>query len=156
MDKVGTVEKQTQFSLMFTVEQQYAIILRRLCPMGRPRESSTIRVFKKVLQRLEVQARKMVKVSNDGSCVVISFPHCGDGYDEATFPQIVWHGTSLWSAYNIWHHGFVIGDWGHKKSSQGRHVNGIWGTMDFDHSLSRAATSKSYQPLCSQCPNGFF
>ena len=48
----------------------------------------------------------------------------------------------------------VTGKHGHGKN--GRRVNGIWGHEIYKYALDRAATSKSYQPMCSQVNEGIF
>ena len=158
MNMAGTQEPSwlIRLSLMFSVEHQIFIKSKRLCHHDRAaeiskNESKTMQVIRLVLRWLEVHAKKMVKIRHDGSYVVVSFPHCGGVFDD-----MVWHGTSLQAAFSIFHRGFRIGDYGHRKSSGRRHVNGIWVTKNPVHSLSRAATSKGWQPLCSQCKDGDF
>jgi hypothetical protein len=101
---------------------------------------------------------KMATASIKGNCAVISFPHTAVTPTTTGMPtqpaRHVWHGTSLLSAWSIWHHGFVIGHYGHSKNN--RHVNGIWCMPTFNDCMNRAATSKSYQALCSQCQEGQF
>jgi hypothetical protein len=162
------------FALMFSpLKNKYANPLRQLCrataassrtkkPYLLPGDGVNIGACCHAIIWIESQASKMVTVNIQGNEVVITFPQT----DEAEFTDFcgrageaglepVWHGTSLWAAYHIWHHGFKIGEYGHKKNN--RHVNGIWGMLsDFKHCLGRAATSKKSQELCSQCPNGEF
>ena len=68
--------------------------------------------------------------------------------------QTFWHGTSLLPAYNIVHHAYVTGKYGHTKN--GRRVNGIWGSKKFAGALQRAATSRSYQRECLHVAEGIF
>ena len=125
MNMAGTQEPWwlIRLSLMFTVEHQIFIKSGRLCHHDRAAEisindSKTMWVIRLVLRWLEVRAKKMVKICHDGSYVVVSFPHCGGVFDD-----MVWHGTSLQAAFSIFHRGFRIGDYGHRKSSGGRRVS---------------------------------
>lgn len=157
--------------------------MRRLChlpprpPPQTPQSQPTMNAKACNLTRLwlEVQAMKMVEVryeGPEGNFLVISFPKSQQPLDRlagSVWPNhtgliptaaadlvSVWHGASLWAAWHIFHHHFLIGNYGHNKSSSGRRVNGIWGMLDYDHCILRAATSKCSQELCSQCPNGLF
>ena len=165
-------ETFNKFALMFSHLNKYAAPLRQLCrataassrtkkPYVLPGDGEKITACCHALLWIESQASKMVTVKIQGNKVVITFPQTDDvefanfygQTDEADLVR-VWHGTSLLAAYHIWHHGFKIGDYGHKKNN--RHVNGIWCMLDLQHCLERAATSKQSQQLCSQCPNGQF
>jgi hypothetical protein len=107
-------------------------------------------VLVRLMHWLKNTVEKIVTVTIAGGVVIITFPQA------STMPTTtgVWHGTSLWAAYSIWHRGFKIGSHGHRKNK--RHVNGIWGMLTFKECLRRAATSQSYQPLCTQCKEGDF
>ena len=123
------------------------------------------------MEKAVFNLKKMVKVRYDEGHFLVSFPEsqqpltrlaAGSVWpnDSGLIPTAaadlvsVWHGASLWAAWHIFHYHFVIGNHGHNKPQ--RHVNGIWGTLDYCHCISRASTSKCSQKLCSQCPNGFF
>ena len=145
-----------KIGLLFSAFYDIYAPLRSLCrgtgmPHGHTVKlmiTKPVLVLIRVMHWLENATEKMVTVTIQGGIVMITFPQ----HPTNTTP--VWHGTSLFAAYRIWHNGFVIGSHGHRKNN--RRVNGIWGMPTFEECLARAATSRSYQAKCTQCTEGDF